>query len=103
LKAGAKLELQADVYIPHDLQGVYTWVGVVIYDSKTTKYVGEPLKLATSGWLRQRVVHQVPPGDGSYDCVFMVNLIAEQSLSGINEVAQFDNVVLRRLDTASNR
>ena len=98
LAPGTQLELQADIWIPQNLQGAYAWVGTVIYDPAgkgKTAFVGISQKAATSGWKRQTVAGQVPYEAEQYSCMFLVVLDSLQPLTSVANVARFDNIVLQ--------
>lgn len=76
---GTRLELQADLFVPHILQGVYAEVAAVIYSpvgASTPVDLYSQQRKATHGWERLTVTAQASSQPGYYRCMFIVQLVA---------------------------
>lgn len=98
LTPGTRFELDVDIFIPQDLRGTYAWVGAMLYrPGEPLIHIGLSQKEATAGWVRQTTAGQVPLHGGPYDCLFLLQLIADQSRTGVWDTVGFDNIIFQRV------
>lgn len=94
---GTELTLEADIELPDDLVGAYAEVGAVVHNTDNTQIHSLSLseKEATQGWKHFSTTLTLPDDAEPYECMAVVQVVAERPVQGGTNVARFDNVVLQ--------
>jgi hypothetical protein len=94
---GATVTLTGHLWLPEFLAGAYAEVLVYLYqpDDLSDLLVLQLLRREqTTGWLRMATDARLPLRPQNYRCTTIVDVVAERTLSGVNNIARFDNLLL---------